>query len=122
MDSSVVVVRPKYLRAHGDIVVWDAMERAVQEVRAAVLELPVSSDGSLSDRSRDFDDLIRKTLIPRALANCQRELPHGIPLPPNAAQVLFSLLRGYAELDPLLLDPLVTEVSWGQLPCRSHRR
>jgi pilus assembly protein CpaF len=105
MDSSTAVARPKYLRSPGDIVIWDIMEQAVQEVRRAVLELPIGgANGS------DFDDLIRNTLIPRALAHAERELPPAIQMPPNAGQVLFSLMRGYAELDPLLLDPQVTEV------------
>ncbi len=105
MDSSPAVSRPIFLRAQSDIAVWEALEHAVLEVRRAVVEQPAGNDAD-----RDFDGWIRDVLIPRALARQERELSPGVHLPPSAAQVLFSAMRGYAELDPLLLDPQVTEI------------
>lgn len=96
---------PPYLRAEGDIAVWHALEAAIGQVREAVADrfLEHGSDAEL-------DDAIRNDLIPRALSEQERHMPPGAKLPTYAAQVLFSILRGYAELDQLFLDPEVTEI------------
>jgi pilus assembly protein CpaF len=104
-DTIDALAQPPYLDAEGDIVVWKALEAATGQVREVV------ADRFLAHGiDTELDAAIRDDLIPRALAEQERRLPPGAKLPPFAAQVLFSILRGYAELDPLFLDPEVSEI------------
>lgn len=106
---------PNYMRTAVDIAVWRALLAAMNQVRAEAADLlshgPIRP-GSLFDPggSTAIDERIRTELIPRALAEQQRRLPPGAAFPPFAPDVLFSAIRGYAELDPLIIDPHVSEI------------
>src|ERR1051326_8664794 len=104
LDTSTRLARPRYLHTEGDVAVWQTLEAAIRQVREAVAERFLEHD-----INAELDATIRDELIPRALADQKRQLPSGTKLPPFAAEVLFSIMRGYAELDPLFLDPEVTE-------------
>ena len=106
---------PAYLPGEDDRAIWRALAAALAQVRQEATNLllhPPVELHSLFDGNpaNPVDERVRTELIPRALAQCARTLPPGISLPPFAAEVIFSSLRGYAELDPLFLDPRVTEV------------
>ena len=106
---------PRYLQEAGDVAVWRVLEAAVQEVRERATQAYVHgrvNPDVLRDGAAlgEADKQLREVLIPRVLAEQARRLPPGVTLPPFAAQVVFSVLRGFAELDPLFLDPQVSEV------------
>lgn len=105
---------PHYLQAEHDRAIWHALAAAMQQVRdeatQMLLDSAIDVESLFGGATNAVDEEIRTILIPRALAEQERHLPAGVALPPFAAQVLFSCLRGYAELDPLFLDPEVTEV------------
>ena len=106
---------PSYLPGEDDRAIWRALAAALAQVRQEATNLLLHSPVELhslfdGNPANPVDERIRAELIPRALAQCARTLPPGISLPPFAAEVIFSSLRGYAELDPLFLDPRVTEV------------
>ena len=96
---------PLYLRTAHEIAIWHALAAAADAIRER------ADTRFLGDRSEaDLDETIRYGLIPQALAEQERLLPPGVHLPSFAAQILFSMLRGYGELDQLFLDPEVSEI------------